>query len=80
MIPHALRRTSILLLATWAAVSTLVLVAGPALAAEGEATSEASGFGSGQWDGMVLAAIGGFLLGLLVFALSSPGEIHRDTH
>lgn len=78
MTSHLLRRASTLVLALGAAVLALVLTAGPALATEGSESS-AEGFGSGQWDGMVLALVGGVLLGIVVFAMSKPGEIKRDS-
>lgn len=64
-------------------VSVLVLV-DPALAADSEpahaVAREASGFGTGLWDGMMLAAGFGVLLGFVVFGMSSPGEIDRAGH
>ena len=81
-----LRRTSTVLLAACAAVLAVAMFAGPATATEGgdagagAAAHEPAGFGSGQWDGMLLAGACGVLLGLFVFAMSNPGEIHRDGH
>lgn len=63
-----------------AALLSLALFAGPALAADdgGEATS--SGV-KGDATGFVYTAIAGVAMGVLVFAMSSPGEIHRaDAH
>lgn len=86
MTSHVLRRTSTVLLAVCAAVLAVAMFAGPATATEGgdsggdTAAQKAEGFGSGLWDGMVLAGAGGILLGLLVFGMSKPGEIHRAGH
>ena len=85
MTSHVLRRTSTVLLAVCAAVLAVAMFAGPATATEGgqsggAAAQEPAGFGSGQWDGMLLAGVGGVLLGLLVFGMSNPGEIHRHGH
>lgn len=74
-----LRRASTVLLAACAAVA-LLLTAGPAAATEGQSTGAAAGFGTGLWDGMMLAAPFGVLVGVLAFAMSRPGEIHRDDH
>ncbi len=41
---------------------------------------EAEGFGTGMWDGMLLAAVTGMLLGFVVFGMSRPGEIDRAGH
>lgn len=62
---------------TWTLLSALVLsvlVALPAAATEAEASR---GFGSGQWDGLVLAGIAGIVLGIAAFASSDPGTIPR---
>ena len=77
-----LRRASTVLLAACAAVATLLLTAAPAVATEGGggAAGASEGFGTGLWDGMLLAAPFGILVGVLVFAMSRPGEIHRDAH
>jgi len=70
------RRLSTLL--TLVSVMLVSLLALPA-AAEGEAA--ASGFGAGLWDGLILAAITGTIMGVVAFAMSSPGDIHRaDDH
>lgn len=58
-------------------LSTLVLsvvVALPAAATEAETSG---GFGSGQWDGLILAGISGIVLGIVAFATSEPGTIPR---
>ena len=78
------RATTVMLAAlTVLTLSAMVLVE-PASAADSEAVhavaQEASGFGTGLWDGMMLAAVFGVLLGFVVFAMSSPGEIHRAAH
>ena len=85
MTSHVLRRSSTVLLAVCAAVLAVAMFAGPATATEGGdagggAAQESAGFGSGLWDGMLLAGAGGVLLGLLAFGMSNPGEIHRDGH
>lgn len=78
---RAARRATTLLLATLAAVTlSLLLLGSPALAADDaahEAAEEATGFGTGQWDGMLATAIAGVVVGGLVFAMSSPGDIPR---
>jgi len=80
-----------------AALLAVGMLAGPAFAAEettestGEAgdhadesdahDDEASGFGTGEWDGLILAAFGGLLVGGLAFASSGPGQIGKsDDH
>lgn len=83
----ARRATTVLLATLTAALLSLALFAGPALAADdaeedhGEETTSAdeelSGFGTGQWDGLVLAAGAGLIVGALGFAMSRPGEIDR---
>lgn len=62
-----------------AVLLSLAVFAGPALAADDakETKAEASGFGTGQWDGMVLAAGAGLIVGVMAFAMSRPGEIHK---
>ncbi len=86
---RAARRAIPALLAVLAAtLLSLALFAGPATAADdaeesgGLGTTEATeGFGTGQWDGMLLAAGAGLLMGILVFAMSKPGDIHKvDAH
>ena len=84
---RAARRAIPALLAVLTAILlSLALAAGPAVAADDAGgdhgtTAEASGFGSGQWDGMLLAAGAGLVMGLLAFAMSRPGEIDRvDAH
>lgn len=63
-------------------VTTIVasaMLALPAAAAESEAAE--TGFGSGQWDGLIVTAIAGILLGILMFSISDPGGIPRaDAH
>lgn len=89
----ARRATALLLAALTALLLSVALLAGPASAADdgvgGQAAEEepvhavaqeAEGFGTGMWDGMMLAAVTGVLLGVAVFGLSSPGEIERDGH
>jgi len=69
-------RTSFTLVTTLLATVMLSL---PASAADGE--TEAAGFGTGDWDGLILTAIVGALLGVLVYATSDPGGIPRaDAH
>ena len=67
-----------------AALLSLTLFAGPAVAADEtseDTGKELTGFGTGQWDGLLLAAGAGVILGGLAFAMSKPGEIHRaDAH
>lgn len=64
-----------LLLATMAtALTSLVVVALPALATEGEEVVS-GGFGTGQWDGVILAAIIGLVFAILMFADADPGGI-----
>lgn len=82
---RAARRATTLVLAALAALMlSAVALADPALAADNEAVhavaENASGFGTGMWDGMVMAAVFGVLLGIAVFGMSSPAEIHRGGH
>lgn len=86
---RAARRATTLLLAVLTAVTlAAVLLASPAMATEGAEESDdhsteaaADGFGAGQWDGLLLAAAFGVILGGITFAMSKPGEIHRvDEH
>lgn len=80
---RARRALPALLAVLTAALLSLALFAGPALAADDaedhgdEKTAAASGFGTGQWDGMVLAAGAGLIVGVMAFAMSRPGEIHK---
>jgi hypothetical protein len=79
--PPVLRRTGRRLsaLLTMASVMLVSLLALPA-AAEG-AEAAAGGFGTGVWDGMIMAAIAGVIMGIVAFAVSNPGDIHRvDDH
>lgn len=72
------RRLSTML--TMASIMLVSLLALPAVAAEG-VEAAADGFGSGLWDGLILAAIAGAVMGVVAFATSSPGDIHRaDDH
>ncbi len=74
------RRLPILLVALAASLFSLVAVALPALATEGEEAAS-GGFGTGQWDGVLLAVVVGAILGALVFADADPGGIPRaDAH
>lgn len=60
------------------ALTGLIVTAVPAFAAE-EATSD--GFGSGMWDGLLLAAVFGVIMGLALFLdTESRGEGHDDVH
>lgn len=70
------RRPTLLLAALGASLTSLVLLALPAFATEGEEAA-AGGFGSGQWDGVLLAVVVGAVLGALVFADADPGGIPR---
>lgn len=73
------RRLSLVLAALAASLFSLVAVALPAMAAVEEPA--ASGFGSGEWDGVILAAIVGFVLAVLMFLDADPGGIPRaDEH
>ncbi len=61
------------------ALTSLVLLAVPAFATEETATVTSEGFGSGQWDGLLLAAILGVVLGLVLFIdayAGSPDNVH----
>ena len=62
------------------ALLSLALFADPAMAADagGETASSAV---KGDARGFVYAAVAGVVTGVLVFAMSKPGEIHRaDAH
>lgn len=63
-------------------LTTLVVAAVTALpAAAADDAVEATGFGSGQWDGLILTMIVGAILGAVMFAIHSPGSIPRaDAH
>ena len=65
-----------------AALLSLALFAGPAAAAEETQGDEATSEGvKGSATGFVYTAIAGVAMGVLVFAMSSPGDIHRaDAH
>ena len=78
----ALRAIPALLAVLTAALLTLALFTGPAHASEGsegehDAVEESVGFGTGQWDGMLLAAGVGLVIGIVVFASSEPGGIQK---
>lgn len=73
------RRLPAVLLTALAAVLCLALFAAPATAAD-EAADEAAtaeGFGTGQWDGMLLAAIIGTVMAGVTFSMSRPGDIEK---
>lgn len=80
----ARRVTTVMLAALSVSTLSVLVLVDPALAADSEpvhaVAREASGFGTGLWDGMMLAAVFGVVLGFVVFAMSSPGEIHRAGH
>ena len=84
----ARRAIPALLAVLTATLLSLALMTGPATAADGsgegghvEEAHGQSGFGSNQWDGMLLAAGAGVILGILAFAMSKPGDIDRvDAH
>jgi hypothetical protein len=87
-----------------AALLSIGMLAGPAIAAEdstepteqagdhaedaGEHADEsdahddeAEGFGTGEWDGLILAAIGGLLVGGLAFVSAGTGPVGKsDDH
>jgi hypothetical protein len=79
------------------ALLAIGLLAGPAFAAEesteehteeagehadeSDAHEDETGFGTGEWDGLMLAVAGGVLVGGLAFASSGPGQIKKpDAH
>lgn len=68
------RRLSLLVASVAAAMTSLLVVTLPALATEGEEAT-AGGFGTGQWDGVILAAIAGLVLAVIMFADGDPGGI-----
>lgn len=69
------RLRSVVVFVTTIVASTVLAL--PAAAAETEAT----GFGSGQWDGLIVTAVAGILVGILMFAITDPGGIPRaDAH
>lgn len=81
------RRLAVTVLATLAAaLLSLLLLTTSALATEGEGVDEEhaeeeGGFGSGRWDGMLLAGGVGIVLGLVVFGASDPAGIKpTDDH
>lgn len=68
-----------------ATVFALFVLALPAAATESVETVAAGGFGTGQWDGLMLVAVAGLLLGLAVFFDADPGGLskaneHHDDH
>lgn len=82
-----------LLVSLTALLLAIGMLAAPAFAAEdpgdhaedagehADEADEASGFGTGEWDGLILAAIGAVFVGGFVFASSGPGEIGKsDDH
>lgn len=72
---HAMtRRLPLLLAAVATTLTSLVVVALPALATDGEEVA-AGGFGTGQWDGVILAAIVGLVFAIAMFADADPGGI-----
>lgn len=72
-----MRRALHLFLTALVAVVMSLFLVGPAAATETTEHAEeaATGFGTGDWDGLILAAIAGIVVGGLVFATSSPDEI-----
>ena len=71
------RLRSIVVFATTLVATAMLAL--PAAAADSEAAE--TGFGSGQWDGLIVTAIAGILLGILAYAVSDPGGIPRaDAH
>ena len=45
------------------------------------ADDEETGFGTGDFDGTLLAAVVGIALGLVIFGMAKPGEIEKaDAH
>lgn len=73
------RRRSLVLTTLVTTVASLFLAL-PALATEGEEAT-ASGFGSGDWDGVVLAVVVGLVFAIGMFMDADPGGIPRaDDH
>lgn len=73
-------RTSATLVTT---VLATVLLTMPAAATEVDNVAAETGFGTGQWDGMIVTAIVGLLLGVLTFMTSDPSGIpraHTESH
>ncbi len=68
------RRLPLALAVLATSLFSLVVVALPALATEGEEAA-AGGFGSGQWDGVILAAVAGLVMAIALFADADPGGI-----
>ena len=58
------------------AIASLVLLAVPALAADETEphVTQQTGFGTGMWDGMLLALIFAVIIGLVVFIESYSGR------
>lgn len=72
------RRLPAVLLTALTAVLCLALFAAPATAADEAADGAAAeGFGTGQWDGMILAAIIGTVMAGVTFSMSRPGDIEK---
>ena len=64
------------------ALTSLFLFALPAMGAEEHPAPPAEGFGSGQWDGLLLAAVFGVIMGIVLFidAYSGSSDDGHDTH
>ena len=88
---HARRRSAQLLFALLTAILlTFAVTSATAFAAdesdeehaeEEHAEEELSGFGTGDWDGLIMAAGAGLVFAVITFSMSSPGEIQRaDDH
>lgn len=81
------RLARLLLTATTALVAT-VLLTGAATAAdteedhgeEGTHAEEAKGFGTNDFDALIVAAGAGVVMGGIAFGMSRPGEIDRVGH
>jgi hypothetical protein len=66
-----------------ASLLSVVLVASAALATEGgteQADEDLSGFGAGDWDGLMVTAVVGLAIGIGVFLDAKPGEIGGGDH
>lgn len=66
-------------LATITTTILATLLALPAAAAE-EGAEAAGGFGTGDWDGMILVLAFGIVVGILMFFDSDPGGIPDARH
>jgi hypothetical protein len=63
------------------ALTSLLLLALPASATEEQAPiPPAEGFGAGQWDGMLLAAVFGVIMGVVLFVDAYSGAKDEATH